>query len=104
MIESAVAQRPNDGYIVDSLGWVLYRLGEYKTALRHLERAVELRPGDSVIIDHFGDALWRVERYEEAQFQWLRALSFDPDDALAEAVRAKLNGRVPSEISAENEL
>jgi len=104
MIESAVAQRPNDGYIVDSLGWVLYRLGEYKTALRHLERAVELRPGDSVIIDHFGDALWRVERYEEAQFQWLRALSFGSDDDLAAAIREKLNGRVPGEISADNEL
>lgn len=104
MIESAVAQRPNDGYIVDSLGWVLYRLGEYKTALRHLERAVELRPGDSVIIDHFGDALWRVERYEEAQFQWLRALSFGSDDDLAATIREKLNGRVPGEISADNEL
>ena len=60
MIENAVAQRRNDGYIIDSMGWVLFRLGEFKRAVPHLERAVQLRPHDPIINDHLGDAYWRV--------------------------------------------
>ncbi|MGF1502892.1 MAG: tetratricopeptide repeat protein [Paracoccaceae bacterium] len=79
MIEKAVEQRPDDGYIVDSLGWVLYRLGDFEGAVKHLGRAVELRPVDPVINDHYGDALWMVGRRIEAEFQWHRALSFEPE-------------------------
>ena len=56
MIKTAVDLRPNDGYIVDSLGWAYYRLGRYDEAVTQLERAVELQPDDSVINDHLGDA------------------------------------------------
>ena len=52
--------RPNDGYIVDSLGWAYYRLHRYKDAVATLERAIELRPEDSTINDHLGDAYWQV--------------------------------------------
>ena len=55
MIERAVKLRPNDGYIVDSLGWVLYRLRDFEGAVGNLERAVELRPNDPTINDHLGD-------------------------------------------------
>lgn len=90
MIEKAVEQRPDDGYIVDSLGWVLYRLGDFAGAVTHLERAVELRPVDPVINDHFGDALWLVGRKTEARFQWRRALSFEPEAEAATRIRRKL--------------
>jgi tetratricopeptide (TPR) repeat protein len=90
MIEKAVSRRRDDGYIIDSLGWVLYRLGEWKEAARHLERAVLLRPQDAVINDHFGDALWRVDRRNEARFQWKRALSMEPDEELIKGIEAKL--------------
>ena len=90
MIERAVALRPNDGYIVDSLGWVLYREGEYEGAVDHLERAVELRPDDPVINDHLGDAYWRVGRRDEARFQWRRALSLKPEPDLVPQIGAKL--------------
>jgi Flp pilus assembly protein TadD len=90
MIQRAVAQRPNDGYIVDSLGWVLYQLEEFDNALIHLERAVELRPDDAVINDHYGDALWSAGRHSEARFQWLRALSLDPEAELQKSVQKKL--------------
>ena len=91
MIEKAVEQRPDDGYIVDSLGWVLYRFAEFDRAVEHLERAVELRPVDPVINDHFGDALWMVGRKIEARFQWKRALSFEPEDKDADRIRRKLD-------------
>ncbi|MEL6335587.1 MAG: tetratricopeptide repeat protein [Pseudomonadota bacterium] len=91
MIEKAVEQRPEDGYIVDSLGWVQWRLGKFEEAVVNMERAVELRPVDPVINDHFGDALWMVGRRTEARFQWKRALSFEPEDKDAVRIRAKLD-------------
>jgi len=90
MLEKAVAQRPNDGYIVDSLGWVLYRLGRYGEAVVHLERAVELRPLDPVINDHLGDAYWRTGRRTEARIQWQRALSLKPEPDQVEPIERKL--------------
>ncbi len=76
MIERAVERQPDSGYIVDSLGWVLYRLGRYDEAVGHMERAAELMPVDPVVNDHLGDVLWAVGRTTEAEFQWKRALSF----------------------------
>lgn len=95
MIERAVAARPDSGYIVDSLGWVLFRLGRYDEAVAHMERAVELMPVDPVVNDHLGDVYWAVGRAREAEFQWKRALSFvDPEDSDGEAdpdrIRRKL--------------
>lgn len=95
MIQRAVAARPDSGYIVDSLGWVLYRLGRYDEAVVHMERAAELMPIDPVVNDHLGDVYWAVGRKLEAEFQWKRALSFaDWEDASEDAdvdrIRAKL--------------
>ncbi|SDZ73097.1 tetratricopeptide repeat protein [Rubrimonas cliftonensis] len=90
MIEKAVDQRPDNGYITDSLGWVLYKLGDFDGAVTWLERAVELAPVDPVINDHFGDALWRVGRRLEAQFQWKRARSLDPEPKDLARIKRKL--------------
>jgi len=91
MLVRAVELRPDDGYIVDSLGWVYYRLGEYDKGVTYLERAVELKPQDSVINDHLGDAYWRVGRRQEARFQWHRALSLGPDDDQAVKIKKKID-------------
>ena len=90
MLNRAVSARPDDGFIVDSLGWVHYRLGDFDQAVEQLERAVELQPGDPVINDHLGDAYWRVGREREASFQWRRALTLEPEDDLAAQIREKL--------------
>lgn len=93
MIETAVAKRPEDGYITDSLGWVLYRMGDFEPAVGYLERAVALEPGDPVINDHLGDAYWMVGRRNEARFQWIRALSLEPDADVETEIRLKLDGK-----------
>jgi Flp pilus assembly protein TadD len=82
MIRRAVEQRPDDGYIVDSLGWAYYRISDYEEAVKQLERAVELKPEDPTINDHLGDAYFRIGRTLEAQFQWVHArdLKPEPDD------------------------
>ncbi|MBC6437069.1 MAG: tetratricopeptide repeat protein [Rhodobacteraceae bacterium] len=90
MIERAVAAEPQSGYIVDSLGWVLYRLGRFEDAVDPMERAVRLRPNDPIINDHLGDVYYRVGRRREAEFQWHRALSFDPTREEAARIRLKL--------------
>ncbi|MDH5797960.1 MAG: tetratricopeptide repeat protein, partial [Paracoccaceae bacterium] len=90
MIARAVDARPNDGYITDSLGWVLYRLGRYDEAVGHMERATELMPVDPIVNDHLGDVYWAVGRYREARFQWERAMSFEPEEKDAMRIRRKL--------------
>lgn len=97
-IEKAVALKPDDGYVVDSLGWAHYKLGNFKAAAQHLERAVELRPEDPVLNDHLGDALWRVGREREARFQWDQALILKPEPEEVEKIKRKLaDGLVPAE-------
>ncbi len=91
MIQRAVAARPEDGYITDSLGWVYYRLGRYEEAVEPMERAVALEPLDPIINDHLGDVLWTVGRKREAEFQWHRALSLDPEEEDAVRIRRKLS-------------
>jgi len=78
MIRKAVKLRPRSGYIIDSLGWAHYKLGEFKKAVRELERAVKLMPQDATVNDHLGDAYWKVGRKLEATFQWKHALTAKP--------------------------
>jgi tetratricopeptide (TPR) repeat protein len=90
MIETAVAARPDNGAIVDSLAWVYYKLGRYQEAVAPMERAAELEPNDPILSDHLGDVYWMVGRDVEARFQWRRALSFEPEQAEADRIRRKL--------------
>lgn len=94
MIRLAVELRPNDGYIVDSLGWAHFQLGQYEIAVDHLEQAVSLRPDDPVINEHLGDAYWKVGREIEARFQWERALGLGPDEKQVPIIKEKLNDGV----------
>lgn len=95
MIRKAVELRPRSGFIVDSLGWAHYRLGNYEEAVKELERAVQLMPDDPTINDHLGDAYWQVGRKLEATFQWKIALSAEEEAEDPEKIRAKLeNGLV----------
>jgi tetratricopeptide (TPR) repeat protein len=96
MLERAVALRPQDGNIVDSLGWVLFRMGDLPAAIQALERAVELEPRNATINDHLGDAYWAAGRQNEARFQWRRALTMDPEPAEAQRIQEKLARGLPA--------
>ncbi len=100
LIERAVALRPTDGYIVDSLGWAFYRLGNFEKAVKHLERAVELRADDPIITDHLGDIYWKVGRQNEARFQWERSLVLGAEEEAAILIRQKLKDGMPDEPDA----
>jgi tetratricopeptide (TPR) repeat protein len=102
MIKRSVEQRPDDGYIVDSLGWAYYRIGNYDEAVKNLERAVELKPVDPTINDHLGDVYWKVDRMLEAKFQWSHARDLKPDPDELKTIEEKLkNGLATSAAEAE---
>ena len=102
MIKHAVDLRPNDGYIVDSLGWAYFHLHDFDHATEYLERAIELLPEDPTINDHLGDAYWRSGRLAEARYQWRRALQFQPENDEIQGIETKLDhglGALPSSAS-----
>jgi Flp pilus assembly protein TadD len=103
MIKRAVELRPNDGYIVDSLGWAYYRLGDFANATQLLEHAIELLPEDPTINDHLGDAYWQRGRLVEARYQWRRALQFKPEADQVKTIETKIDqgiAKVPAAAAA----
>jgi tetratricopeptide (TPR) repeat protein len=102
MIRRAVEQRPDDGYIVDSLGWAHYRLGNYDEAVKNLERAVELKPDDPTINDHLGDAYAKTGRNLEAQFQWSHARDLKPEPEDLAKIKQKLATGIIEEESSSS--
>jgi tetratricopeptide (TPR) repeat protein len=99
MIQRAVEQRADDGYIVDSLGWAHYRISQFDEAVKYLEHAVELKPEDPTINDHLGDAYWKVGRVLEARFQWSHARDLKPEPEDLAKIEDKLKGGLPEEAA-----
>jgi tetratricopeptide (TPR) repeat protein len=99
MIKRAVEQRPDDGYIVDSLGWAYYRIGNFEDAVKNLERAIDLKPEDPTINDHLGDAYWRIGRTLEAKFQWAHARDLKPEPDELPKIEAKIENGLPDDTS-----
>ncbi len=98
MLSTALQARPNEAPIIDSYGWVLFKLGQTEEAAQYLERANELMPSDPTVNDHLGDVYWKLGRQREARFQWERALSFNPEPEDLIKIKDKLeNGLQPSE-------
>ncbi len=91
LIERALAIKPNEAAFIDSLGWVMYRLGNYEEALTHLRRALELFQNDEVAA-HLGEVLWVVGEEAEARKVWQQALEFAPDSEILKRVIKRLTG------------
>jgi tetratricopeptide (TPR) repeat protein len=90
MVRKAVDLQPNNGYIVDSLGWAYYTMGDFEQAAGYLERAVDLSPGDAIIAEHLGDAYWHVNRKLEAGFQYQHAKDNKPEGEDLIRIEAKI--------------
>jgi Flp pilus assembly protein TadD len=96
LIRKAVAARPDQGYILDSLGWANFVIGKYDDAVVNLERAAELAPSDSEIVEHLGDAYWRAGRTNDAAFEWRRSLELKPAAEREAGLKAKIAGGLPA--------
>ena len=79
LIKRAFDLKPDDHYVVDSLGWVLYRMGRHQEAVAQLRRAMEINP-DPEIAAHLGEVLWAMGNRDEARTVWETALQTTPDD------------------------
>ena len=99
MLERAATQRPTDGAIIDSLGWVILRQGDVGGAVAKLERAIELDAADPTINSHLGDAYWAAGRKLEAQFQWRRALALNPEPDDVGKLEAKLRDGLTTPVT-----
>lgn len=102
LIEKALAARPHDGFITDSLGWAQFKLGKMEAAVDLLEKALELEPSDPSINDHLGDAYWAVGRRDEARFQWTRAAQQADNEGLRKSAQAKLKNGLETVKAEEN--
>ena len=96
MVSRAAELEPEQGNIIDSLGWAHYRLGNYEAAVSELERAAALDPGNATINYHLGDAYWQVGRRLEAGFQWRRTLDLQPSAQEQVELEARLASGLPA--------
>jgi len=77
MLEKAYEQEPEDAFIIDSIGWAHYLIGNYIKAEKLLKKAIQIMPDDPIVNDHYGDILWYLDRKMEAQYYWKSVLNFD---------------------------
>ena len=87
LIVKALRLAPDDPFIIDSMGWVLYRMGDHAGALVQLQRAFAIRQ-DPEIAAHLGEVLWVLDRRDEAKTTWRDAARANPDnETLAEIIK-----------------
>jgi tetratricopeptide (TPR) repeat protein len=84
LIETALKLAPDDPFIMDSMGWVLYRMGRNKEGLGFLQKAFELRP-DAEIAAHLGEVLWASGQQEQARKVWTEALKGHPNNEVLQS-------------------
>tara|TARA_Y100000590_G_scaffold91615_1_gene103511 strand:+ start:1683 stop:3365 length:1683 start_codon:yes stop_codon:yes gene_type:complete len=75
MLERAHKQEKNDPYIMDSIGWGYYLIGEYAIAEKYLKQVVQIMPDDPIVNDHYGDILWKLNRKLQAKYFWESVLN-----------------------------
>ncbi|MCG6863048.1 MAG: tetratricopeptide repeat protein [Chromatiaceae bacterium] len=84
-IERALALKPEEPAVLDSMGWVQFRLGKPEEALEYLRKALAVMP-DAEIAAHLGEVLWALDRRDEARSTWEAALAKDPDNEYLQRV------------------
>ena len=91
MLRKANKIKQNDGYIIDSLGWALFKLKKYEEAKKYLELAVRLMPSDPVVNDHYGDSLWMTGNKIQARYFWNYVINLDKTEIdLKEKINLKI--------------
>ena len=78
MIVKALKIKPDNGYMIDSLGWVYFKQGKFDSALTNIKKAMEIMPADTAIIEHLGDVYLKLGRLKEAREVYEKALKIDP--------------------------
>ena len=90
LITRAIEIEKNNGYFLDTLGWIHFKLNNINKALRTIQQAIELEPNNSEIIDHLGDIYYKLGRRKEAIYEWNKALIGNANDQLIKNINSKL--------------
>ena len=91
LITKALEIEKNNGFFLDTLGWIQFKLNDIDKAVKSLQLAIELEPNNSEIIDHLGDIYYKIGRKKEAIYEWKRALIGNADDKLKKDIKSKLD-------------
>ena len=90
LIKKALILDPENGYFLDTLGWVEFKRKNYQSAVYFLEKAVSILPKSSEVIDHLGDCYLMLNREREAFFEWKKALKYEKDNTKITKIRDKI--------------
>ena len=90
LIEKALFIDPNNGYFLDTLGWVEFKRKNYNSAVFFLEKSVSILPRSAEVIDHLGDCYLLLDRKREALFEWKKALKYETDESIVEKIKDKI--------------
>jgi tetratricopeptide (TPR) repeat protein len=99
LVRRALEIEPHDGYILDTLGWVLFKRGQFDESIRVLETAYKSQPNESVIAEHLGDVYSRSHFNDKAKKMYQKAAELGPDDPKLQELRAKISALEKQEAS-----
>jgi len=90
LINKALSMDPENGYFLDTKGWVEYKRKNFKDAVFYLEKAVSILPRSAEVLDHLGDCYLKLNRKKEAVYEWKRALKYEKDEILLNKISQKI--------------
>ena len=90
LIKKALVLDPDNGYFLDTLGWVEYKRNNFKSAVYFLEKSVSILPRSAEVIDHLGDCYLMLNRIKEAIFEWNKAIQYETDKNIIEKIKQKI--------------
>lgn len=88
-IQKALSLKPDNPAILDSMGWVAYRMGQLEEALKYLRQAAAINP-DAEIASHLGEVLWHMNRKNQARKVWREAMEREPENRFIKPVMQRL--------------
>ena len=86
----ALTLKPDDGYILDTVGWVLYKKGNIEVATRYLETAFKAKPDESIIAEHLGDVYFRQQLINKAKTMYQKAIELESEADKIAKIKTKL--------------
>ncbi len=90
LIKKALTLDPENGYFLDTIGWVEFKRKNYEKSVFYLEKASTLLPNSDEVLDHLGDCYLKLNRTNEAIYEWKKALKYVQNDVLRKKIQIKI--------------
>ena len=90
-IKKALSLDPNNGFFLDTLGWVEFKRENYTSSVFYLEKSIMILPRSSEVMDHLGDCYLMLGRTKEAVYEWKKALKYENNITVINSIKDKLN-------------